>query len=129
MLPDTFLRAWDHDDPQKLGGAIELAGLDFDDLFIPRGIKDHPWIGQTVQFPFPEVGEGKIVNCVIHPYGRLMFDVLFPNPVPPIHGSGPDNFRVVLNARPIWHQMEHRFFGHELKQLDQLATDVLTPKG
>lgn len=117
---DVLLRAWDHDTPAKPGGLMELAGVDPADVFRVRKIKDHPWLGLMVKFPFPEVGEGRIVNCLTHPLGKLMFDVAFPEPVPPIHGVAPE-FRVILKDNPAYHQLEHRFFGDELLALSQLA--------
>lgn len=122
---DVILRAWEHDAPAKLGGWMELAGIDPCDAFRVRKIKDHPWLGLTVKFPFPEVGEGRIVNCLTHPLGSLMFDVAFPKPVPPIQGVAP-RFRAVLKYNPAYHQLEHRFFGDELLALSQLAESAAT---
>ena len=53
-----------------------------------------------------------ILRCLTHPYGKLMFDVTFPEPVPPIL-----NGQVVLNKN-LYSDL-HRFFGHELKTLVQ----------
>lgn len=115
-LPEAILEAWAPDTQAKLGGLMEIAGLDPADAFLPRSVKDHPWIGLEIDFPFPEVGKGRIVRCIIHPLGKLMFDVEFPEPVPPIHGVAP-NFHVVLKDKPAYCQQTHRFFGEELKAI------------
>jgi hypothetical protein len=125
LSADTILRAWEHDTPAKFGGFMELAGIDPADAFRVRKVTDHPWLGLTVRFPFPEVGEGRIVNCLTHPYGKLMFDVVFAEPVPPIQGIAP-RFRAVLKDNPAYHQLEHRFFGDELLALSQLADSAAT---
>ena len=115
-LPDAILEAWKPDTQARLGGIMELAGIDPTEAFMPTGIKDHPWLGLEVEFPFPELGQGQIIRCIIHPKGRLMFDVEFPEPVPPIQGVG-QNFHVVLKDNPAYHQHIHRFSGCELKAL------------
>jgi hypothetical protein len=117
-LPEAGLEAWDSADPEKLGGIMELAGLDPASVFLPRAIRDHPWLGLDVEFPFAEIGKGKITHCLIHPKGQLLFDVTFPEPVPPIHGT-PPHFRVVGKENLDYYQTVHRFYGHELKALLQ----------
>lgn len=109
-LPDAILEAWPTDALQKLGGLMEMAGIDPSEAFAVRAIRDHPWLGLEVKFPFPEVGKGTIIRCLTHPYGKLMFDVTFPEPVPPIL-----NGQVVLNNH-LYTDL-HRFFGYELKAL------------
>jgi hypothetical protein len=116
QLPDAILQAWDSVDPGKLGGWMALTGIDPEEVFRSKAIRDHPWLGLEVSFPFPEVGKGQITRCVIHPRGQLMFDVTFPEPVPPIQGAGPE-FRVVLQDSPEHYQEVYRFFGHELKAI------------
>ena len=118
-LPEAILDAWESDTQAKLGGLMQMAGIDPVEAFMPRAIKDHPWIGLEIAFQFPEVGRGKIIRCIIHPRGRLMFDVEFAEPVPPIHGLAP-NFHVVLKDNPDCYQTIHRFFGHELKALAEV---------
>jgi hypothetical protein len=118
-LPDAVLEAWAPDTQAKLGGLMQMAGIDPVQAFMPRAVKDHPWIGLEIEFPFPEVGRGKIIDCIIHPRGKLMFDVEFPVPVPSIHGLAP-TFRVVLKDNPAYYQSIHRFFGHELKALAEV---------
>ncbi len=93
-----------------------MAGVDLGLQLMPRSIADHPWVGLEVDFPFPEVGRGKVVRCLTHPQGRLMFDVQFPWPVPPIH-----NFQVVLVDVPDYHQDTHRFYGFELQRLVEIG--------
>lgn len=110
MLPKAILEAFPSDTYQKLGGIMELAKVDLD--FFPKSIKDHPWIGGKIKFKFPEIGKGKIINCLIHPSGKLMFDVFFHEPVPPIYGG-----KVVLKDNIQYHQQYHRFLGYELKEL------------
>ena len=63
-LPDAILEAWEPDTQARLGGIMELAGIDPTEAFMPTGIKDHPWLGLEVAFPFPEVRRGKIIRCV-----------------------------------------------------------------
>jgi hypothetical protein len=109
-LPDAILEAWPSDSLEKLGGWMEIAGVDAVEAFAARAIRDHPWLGLEVKFPFPEVGKGAITRCLTHPYRKLMFDVAFPEPVPPIL-----NGQVVLNK--VLYSALHRFFGHELKEL------------
>jgi hypothetical protein len=75
LAPDVLLR-WEQ---AKLGGWMELAGIEPADCFCVKQIKDHPWIGQTVDFPFPQVGTGRVISCMTHPLGQLMFDVEFPH--------------------------------------------------
>lgn len=111
-LPKALMHAWHHDDPAKLGGLMEMAGVDSLTAFLPRKIEDHPWIGLKVTFPFPEIGTGEIYRCVIHPYGKLMFDVRFPQPVPPIQSR-----EVVLKNNPDYYETVHRFFAEELRAL------------
>jgi hypothetical protein len=118
-LPDAILHAWEPDTQTKLGGLMQMAGIDPVEAFMPRAIKDHPWIGLKIDFPFPEVGRGRITNCIIHPRGKLMFDVEFPEPVPSIHGLAP-NFYVALKDNPAQYEQLHRFFGHELKALAEI---------
>jgi hypothetical protein len=115
-LPDPNFEAWEPDTQAKLGGLMQMAGIDPVEAFMPRAVKDHPWIGLEIEFSFPEVCRGKITRCIIHPRGKLMFDVEFPEPVPPIHGLAP-NFHVVLKDNPDYHQTVHRFFGHELRAM------------
>jgi len=115
-LPDALMEAWEPDTQAKLGGIMQIAGIDPVEQFSSKKIKDHPWLNLQVKFPFPEVGNGIIRECIIHPLGRLMFDVFFPNPVPPIHGYG-ERYEVVLKDRPEHHQQWHRFFAEELKFL------------
>lgn len=112
-LPEAILSAWDADTPAKLGGLMQMAGNDPAQEFRSRAIKAHPWIGLEIEFPFPEVGRGRITACLIHPRGKLMFDVEFPEPVPSIQGLAP-NFYVALKSHP---EQVHRFFGSELKAL------------
>lgn len=117
---DVVLEAWPPDTIEKLGGYIQLAGLDLDALFLPRAVKGHPWVGQTVRFPYPEVGEGRITDCLINPRGYLTFDVFFADPVPPIHWRGrPFAYELVLVDNPTYHQQIHRFSGRELLELSQ----------
>jgi hypothetical protein len=117
-LPDAILEAWPSDAMQRLGGWMQLAGIDPVEAFRVSEIHDHPWVGLEVTFPFPEVGRGTITHCLTHPRGKLMFDVTFPNPVPPIQ-----NLRVVLKDRLDCHCTIHRFFGHELKAIASLAQE------
>ena len=119
QLPDAILHAWEPDTQAKLGGVMQMAGLDPVEAFMPRAVKDHPWIGLEIEFPFPEVGRGRIIRCITHPKGRLMFDVEFPDPVPSIHGLAP-NFYVALKNDLTYHHQLHRFFGHELKALAEM---------
>ena len=103
---------------QKLGGLMQLAGIDPVEEFRVKEIHDHRWVGLEIAFSFPEVGRGTITHCLTHPRGKLMFDVTFPIPVPPIQ-----NLRVVLKDHPACHCTVHRFFGHELKAIASLAQE------
>ncbi len=114
-LPEAITRAWEADTQAKLGGLMQMAGIDVAEAFSTKRVVDHPWLGLTIRFPFPEVGEGRIVDCMTHPLGQLMFDVDFPSPVPPIHGGS--NPYVALKDRPEYHETSHRFFASELLSL------------
>jgi hypothetical protein len=116
-LPDAILEAWPSDSLEKIGALMEMAGIDPVEAFRVKAIRDHPWVGLEVQFPFPEVGKGKITHCLTHPRGKLMFDVTFPEPVPAVH-----NGRVVRNQN-LYCDI-HRFFGHELKAM----AEVIVPR-
>ena len=123
MLPsNVLLRAWEHDTQAKIGGYLEMAGIDPTECFNVKRVTGHEWIGLTIDFPFPQIPSGQIVRCLTHPLGQLMFDVVFPHPVPPIHSNGDcTKFEVVLENSPNYHQLEHRFFAKELLALSQLA--------
>ena len=117
MLPDAVLEAFPSDTYQKLGGIASMAGVDLELTILPRKIVDHPWVGLDVTFPFPEVGTGKIMQCITSPRGHLLFDVEFPMPVPPINEWGPMDGEPggceVLRAG--YHSPIHRFYGASLK--------------
>lgn len=102
-------------DVWRLGGIAQLAGVDLENI-LPRTIKDHPWIGELVTFPrFAKDGykNGKIMNCLVHPTGYLMFDVQFPELCPPLHYGS----EIVLRDEPKYYQQVHRFSGEELANL------------
>lgn len=107
---------------EELGGVAQLAGIDLEER-LPKSVKDHPWMDCEVTFPaFADDGfvGGKIVRCIVHPLGRLMFDILWPAPVPPLHGHGyrrPLGWEVVLRDRPEYQELETRMFGHEIVEL------------
>src|SRR5688572_8349130 len=109
-LPPAMTRLWEPDSYASLAGLAELAGksAEFEDAHRVRAL-DHPWIGLTVTLPN---GTGTIRKCLTHPLGRLMFDVAYPEPVPPVQ-----NKVAVLVDRPDCHQMEHRFFADTLAEL------------
>lgn len=103
-------------DIYKLGGIARLAGVDIEDC-LPHSINDHPWIGQFVTFPrFSDHGfrRGRIDRCIVHPRGKLMFDVHFPNPVPLLHKS--TDWEVVTSYKYAYVQ-DLRFYGNELFEL------------
>jgi hypothetical protein len=131
----------------KLGGWAAVAGVDLLDT-LPKSVSDHPWIGQTVTFPyFVENGwftDGKIIRCIVHPQGKLMFDVEWPIRCPPIHGSGyrgECGYEVVLKTPPLhrptekdehgclYHDKTSRHFADELLELvkDKPQRKQLTP--
>ena len=88
-LDDSVLsEAWQPDALQNLGGWLELAGIDPLDVFKTGNIEDHPYIGKKIYFKFlDDAGypcEGTVINCMIHPRGRLMFDIQFSNAIPDI---------------------------------------------
>lgn len=114
-LPEAMMNVWKPDMVKNIGGIMQMAGVDTDILFV-RSIVDHPWLGLEIEFPFPEVGKGKIIKCLTHPSGYLMFDVFFEEPVPPIRGTT-GNYFVVLKDNPLYHQMTHRYYARELKDL------------
>ena len=116
MLPEAITRAWSSNAQEELGGWIQLAGGDVVEVFASRSISDHPWLGLEVEFPFVEVGKGKITRCLTHPKGELMFDVVFEVPVPPIHGY-PGRYEVALKDYPAYHRYEHRFMASMLQNL------------
>lgn len=107
---------------EELGGIAELAGIDLEDS-LPKSVKDHPWIGQTITFPiFADKGfvGGRITNCLVHPLGNLMFDVTWPDPVWPIQGSGyrqPHGWEVVLEDHPAYGSNYMRMMGYEIAEL------------
>jgi len=124
MLTECPLQhtAFPSDVREQLGGWCQVAGFDLEDT-LPKSVKDHPWIGQTVFFPiFATDGyvDGKIIDCIVHPLGKLMFDIQFPTPVPPIHGHGycgETGWEVVLRTNKDYHQQIHRMFGDEIAEL------------
>lgn len=86
QLPKAPMRVWQPDAYEKMGGWCELAGVDPLDVYGVREFK-HPWVGMRVSFPeFEEYGyvNGEVVKCQSHPRGSLMFDVVWPEPVPSI---------------------------------------------
>jgi hypothetical protein len=115
-LPKALMRAWEHDTQAKLGGLMELAGIDVADQFRVRAIPDHPWLGRKVKFPFPEIGTGTVSHCLIHPMGELLFDISFPDPVPPIQGYE-GHWEVVLKDRLDYYQQIQRMNARMLYEL------------
>jgi len=128
-------RAFPSDVRESIGGWFRLAGFDLEET-LPKSVKDHPWIGCTVTFPcFAENGwfsNGKIVRCIVHPLGRLMFDIEWPVRCPPIQGGGyrgEVGWEVVLKEPPEWaeqdrdkygylyHDKEQRYFADEIVEL------------
>jgi hypothetical protein len=109
-LPKAELRAWPVGTFQALAGFAEIAGGigDLEDAMLPRAWK-HPWVGLTVDLPN---GRGKIMHCINHPQGEFLFDVGYPEPVPPIH-----NGKLVLVDNPTYHQQSHRYHASELQEL------------
>ena len=75
---DFPVRAWHEDTQRQLGGYMRLAGLDPVDIFRSKAVK-HPLIGRRVKLP---MGYAKVIGCLTHPRGRIMFDVVFEHPVP-----------------------------------------------
>ena len=120
MLPKCPLNheAFDSNIRQDLGGWCQIAAIDLEES-LPKTIKDHPWIGRLVTFPqFVDYGykDGKILNCIVHPLGKLMFDIEYATPVPPIHGySG--HYRVALVNKLDYYQSIVRMFGDEIQEL------------
>ena len=80
--------AWKPDTQEKIGGWLELAGIDVQNVFKTRSIEDHPYIGKNIYFKFlDDYGYpciGKVIKCLIHPGGRLLFDLDFSDPIPSI---------------------------------------------
>lgn len=122
-------RAYDND-VWKLGGIARIAGVDLEDT-LPKSVKDHPWIGLKVTFPdFKDEGykDGKILNCIVHPQGKLMFDVCFPDPIPPIHHRGSYGYELVLRDHRRYHEQVHRFFGDEIAALEKGKVRYVEPQ-
>jgi hypothetical protein len=117
-LPEAVERIWSSDAQAKLGSWIELAGGDVSEVFRSRVIENHPWLDLTLHFPLLEKAGfcniGKVVRCLVHPRGELMFDVRFTEPVPP-HQSLHDGYYIALANSPDHHFTEHRFRAHVLK--------------
>jgi hypothetical protein len=96
QLPEAITRIWQPDAYEKMGGWCELAGVDPLDVYGVREF-DHPWVGMRVSFPeFEGWGytNGEVVKCLSHPRGSLMFDVVWPEPVPTVLYVG-GRFKVI----------------------------------
>ena len=85
---DVLSRAWGANAMGDLGGWLELASIDPQETFKSRNIKDHPYIGKRIYFKFLDdagyTATATVINCRIHPKGRLLFDLQFPEPIPDI---------------------------------------------
>lgn len=74
LMESLRMRAWESDTQEKLGGWMDLAGIDVQAAFMPRRVRDHPAMNQTFDLPY---GRGTVTNVITHPRGRLLFDVDF----------------------------------------------------
>lgn len=109
-LPNAPLRAFAADTYAQLAGWAELGGLldQLEEAVAPHAW-NHPWLGLEVELPN---GRGRITRCINHPYGEFLFDVEYPDPVPPINRG-----KIVLAENEAYHQMTHRYRAEELKEL------------
>jgi len=116
MLPNATIRIWPEDALKSFEGLMNIFGIYPDNLFGVRSFENHPWVGLDITFPFPELGIGRIYKCLTHPRGFLMFDVVFPEPVPPI-GRNLGNLHVDLVDQKSYHHNHRRFSAFELIEL------------
>lgn len=91
---------------------MELAGVDPEKVFASREINKDEWVGARVATP---VGEGTIIRSIIHPRGKIMYDVKWDEPTKPVFFRGNNTD---------WEQPEslaeedvQRFYGDELYSL------------
>ncbi len=124
MLPETFLRTWEPDTIEKVGGWLGLAGADLDDLFLVKGFPDHPWLGWRVHFP--GIGTGKIIRSLFHPKGYLTFDLLYDDPVPKVDLCN-GKIEVPFKNNPGYHWDLHRYTGQDLLEILKLLDGTATP--
>ena len=86
LSKEVLSKAWESNSLENLGGWMELANIDPSQVFRTRNIKDHEYIGKKVFLKeLEEAGYnsvGIVINCLIHPKGRLLFDVDFRQPTP-----------------------------------------------
>ena len=111
LLPETILKAWESDTPGRLGGLIRMAGKDPANVFGSREVKDHEWIGWVVDLP--GIGAGRIIRSIIHPLGKLMFDLEYDDPVSVVWLEG-DGVYIPFQDRPERHETVHRYYGESL---------------
>ena len=86
LSKEVLSKAWESDSLKSLGGWLELNNIDPMKVFNTKNIKDHEYIGKKVYLKEIDDagynGVGVIDNCLIHPSGRLLFDIRFDQPVP-----------------------------------------------
>ncbi len=70
------LQMWDSDFWGKCGGLAQLAGLDRTDV-MPTTLDYHDKHIVNKRIRLDKLGDGFIERCIIHPRGRLLFDVIF----------------------------------------------------
>ena len=86
LSKNVLSKAWDSNSLKDLGGWLELVNIDPTKIFSSKNIKDHEYIGKKVYLKEIDKagydGVAVIENCLIHPSGKLLFDIRFNQPVP-----------------------------------------------
>lgn len=112
-LEEFAPRAWPSDAYAKLGGWMSLAGIDPEIAFMPKRVLPER-IGMRVKLA--GLGSGRIDNCLSHPTGYLMFDVVWDKPVRAFLVNL-DYSITWIDRKREWKRSCSRFSGRELHHL------------